>query len=120
MADQAAPVVVRPVHLEDYFEVQEPGAIRIKGHRIGIEHVVERYHNGLSPEQIAQDLPGLSLEKVYATITYYLHHKAEIDAYIGDLNAEFEQIMQDLEAQNTPAVVSRLRALKMRQERQSV
>jgi uncharacterized protein (DUF433 family) len=118
MADQAAMISIRPVHLEDYFEIIEPGAIRIKGHRIGIEHVVERYKNGLSPEQIAQDFPGLNLEKIYATITYYLHHKAEIDAYIVDLNVDFEQFMQDLESREVPPVVRRLRNLRARRERE--
>jgi uncharacterized protein (DUF433 family) len=76
---------IHPLDLQDYFETVAPGAVRIKGHRIGIEHIVRHYYEGYSPEQIAQEFPGLSLEKIYATIAYYLHNKAEIDDYMARL-----------------------------------
>ncbi len=68
------------MQFEDYFDFLRPDQIRIKGHRIGIEHVVELYHEGYSAEQIAQTFPSPSLEKIYAPITYYLHNQAKIDA----------------------------------------
>ncbi len=75
------------MHLEDYFDFLESEDIRIKGHRIGIEHVIKLYHDGFSPEQMAQHYPGLSLEKIHATITYYLHNKEAIDEYIAEGDA---------------------------------
>ncbi|MDJ0516034.1 MAG: DUF433 domain-containing protein [Trichodesmium sp. MO_231.B1] len=33
------------------------------------------YLDGYSPEEIAVNFPGLSLDKIYATITYYLPKK---------------------------------------------
>jgi hypothetical protein len=37
----------------------------------------------MGPEAIVRDVyPSLTLEEVYATITYYLHNKAEVDAYL--------------------------------------
>lgn len=56
--------------LEDYFDFVGPTEIRLKGHRIGIEHVLAYYQQGYTPEAIAQEFPGLDLEMVYATITY--------------------------------------------------
>src|SRR2546423_8849613 len=100
------------MQLEDYFDFIEPDVIRIKGHRIGIEHVVERYWDGFSPEQIAQDFPGLSLEKIHAVIAYYLHNQAEIDTYIARVNAQYQQRMHEYDAQEPPPVVQRLRALQ--------
>jgi uncharacterized protein (DUF433 family) len=109
---------LHPVNLEDYFETVSGGAVRIKGHRIGIEHVIERYHDGYSPEQIAQDFPGLSLEKIYATITYYLHNKAEVDEYLARLSAWVEQQMCEADAAEPPPVVKRMRAIKAKREQE--
>ncbi|NJN65629.1 MAG: DUF433 domain-containing protein [Chloroflexaceae bacterium] len=87
------------MQLEAYFDFLESGDIRIKGHRIGIEHVVRLYREGFSPEQVAQHYPGLSLEKIYATITYYLHYQDEIDRYMAEGDAwreeQYQHSLQD-------------------------
>ena len=59
-----------------------PEAIRIKGTRVGIEIVIEKFLGGASPEEIRQHHPHLSLKQIYATITYYLFNRERIDAYI--------------------------------------
>jgi uncharacterized protein (DUF433 family) len=100
------------MQLEDYFDFVSPHEIRIKGHRIGIEHVLAVYQEGYSPEAIAQGFPGLSLEKIYATITYYLHNKTEVVAYLARQAALVEEDLRAYEAQEPSAVVQRLRALK--------
>ena len=68
--------------LEDYFLFLCEDDIRIKGHRIGIDNVLFYFLEGYTPEEIRAIYPNLSLEKIYATITYYLHNKKEIDAYL--------------------------------------
>lgn len=69
------------MRLEDYLEFQDnPYAIRIRGHRVGLEHIVVRYREGYSPEQIVNDLPTLTLEEVYAAVTYYPHNRPAVDA----------------------------------------
>ena len=55
------------MQLEDYFEFLDPDDIRIKGHRIGIDDVIDYYLQGYTPEQILEDLPSLDLEKIHAT-----------------------------------------------------
>ena len=55
---------IHSVDLQEYFEVFDTGVVRIKGHRLGIEHIVEYYREGYSPEQIAHEFPGLRLEKI--------------------------------------------------------
>ena len=97
------------MQLEDYFDFQGPDEIRIKGHRIGIEHVVERFHDGYSPEEIALYYRGLSLEKIYATITYYLHNKYDVDAYMQRQIERCEAEYQAWSANPSP-VIQRLRA----------
>ncbi len=97
--------------LEDYFEFLSPDDIRIKGHRIGIDDVLYYYLEGYTPEEISANLPTLSLEQIHATITYYLHNRAEIDAYLTRLVAWREDHYRKWAA-NPPPVVQRLRALK--------
>lgn len=60
------------MRLEDYLDFTTLDAIRIKGHRVGIEHVLNYYLEGYPVEDIADEFPGMSLEKIYAVITYYL------------------------------------------------
>lgn len=97
--------------LEEYFEFLSPDDIRIKGHRIGIDDVLYYYLDGYTPEEIAAQLPTLSLEEIHATITYYLHNRAEVDAYLARLAAWREEQYQQWAA-NPPPIVQRLRALK--------
>lgn len=98
------------MRLEDYFDYGDD-TIRIKGHRIAIEHLLELYTEGYSPEQIAQEFPGLSLEKIYATITYYLHNKVDIDAYIEHSREQAEREYQEWAAHPSP-LIERLRAVR--------
>jgi uncharacterized protein (DUF433 family) len=105
------------MRLEDYFDFLGPNVIRIKGHRINLEDIVDYYHEGYSPEQIAQEFPGLSLEKIHATIAYYLHNKADVDTYMIRLAKKFEKEMTEEDTQEPPPVVQRIRALKAQQAR---
>jgi uncharacterized protein (DUF433 family) len=78
------------MQLEDYFEFEKFDTkfgpverIRVKGHRIPIERVIELFNDGTPADQIQREAyPSLTREEVYATITYYLHNKAQVDAYV--------------------------------------
>lgn len=96
------------MNLEDYLEFHGPDDIRLKGHRIGLEHIIDRYRDGFSPEQIALDFPGLSLEQVYGAITYYLHNQQEVDASIARLRAWQEERYQQARA-NPDSLIQRIR-----------
>ncbi|MGH2415620.1 MAG: DUF433 domain-containing protein [Brasilonema sp.] len=103
------------MQLEDYFEFLDPDDIRIKGHRIGIDNVIDYYLQGYSPEQILEELPSLNLEKIYATLTYYLHNRLEMDAYMLRLAKWREQRYQESLANPSP-LMKRLRALKAQRQ----
>ncbi|MBW4673942.1 MAG: DUF433 domain-containing protein [Desmonostoc geniculatum HA4340-LM1] len=105
------------MQLEDYFEFLDPDDIRIKGHRIGIDNVIQYYLQGYSPEQILKELPSLNLEKIYATLTYYLHNRLEIDAYMLRLAKWREQRYQESSANPSP-LMQRLRALKAQRDQE--
>jgi uncharacterized protein (DUF433 family) len=103
---------LNPLNLEEYFETAAPGIIRLKGFRIGIEHIVRSYREGFTPEQMTQEYPGVSLEIIYAVLAYYLHNKKDIDDYINQLAFKTEQQMKKDEEKTPLPVVQRLRALK--------
>ena len=87
--------------------------IRIKGHRIGIEDVLKYYLSGYTPEEIKLELPSLNLEKIHATITFYLHNRAQINDYLRRLEKDREQSYKDFMA-NPPAIVKKLQEEKAR------
>jgi uncharacterized protein (DUF433 family) len=94
--------------LKAYFEFLSPDDIRLKGTRVGIEIVLDDYLNGVSPEEIAARYRTLTLEQVYATITYYLHNREEIDAYLARWRAYVEAAWQE-QQRHPPAFVKDLR-----------
>jgi uncharacterized protein (DUF433 family) len=96
------------MQLADYFEFLDADDIRIKGTRVGIETVLDDYLNGVSPEEIAARYRTLTLEQVYATITYYLHNQEEIDAYLARWRAYVEAAWQE-QQRNPPELVKDLR-----------
>lgn len=100
------------MNLEDYFDVQAPDDIRIRGHRIGIESILYEYiHRRRPPEAIAKRFPTLSLEQIYATILYYLHDQERVGGYV-DAWLEHGRRMREEQERNPPPVVVRLRKLK--------
>jgi len=79
---------------KQYVEPRNEG-YRISGSRVSLESVIFAFLDGLSPETIvAECFPTLSLEQVYGAITYYLSHRQEIDAYLRQVDAEFEAFQQ--------------------------
>jgi len=101
------------MQIEDYFDFADPNHIRLKGHRIAIDDVIWLYRDGYSPERIAQSFPGLSLEQTYATITYYLAHRAQIDAYLEQAERESEREYQQW-VSNPSSTIQRLREIRSR------
>lgn len=102
------------MQLEDYFNVLAPDDIRLKGTRIGIESILYEYiYHCKTPEEIAKQFHTVTLEQVYATILYYLHHRSQVEAYLTDW-LEFSRTMREEQERNpSPA---RLRFRQMRAE----
>ena len=99
------------MQLENYLDFLSDQDIRIEGTRIGIETVLEDFLEGASPEEIVVRYPNLTLEQIYAVITYYLANRAEIDAYMAEGRRMIEEAAQ-MQDKNPPAVILRLRRLK--------
>ena len=57
------------------------GKAHIAGHRIRVSDIVVWHEKrGLSPDEIVDQFPGLSLADVYAALAYYFDHREEIEA----------------------------------------
>jgi uncharacterized protein (DUF433 family) len=54
----------------------------IKGTRTSVRAIVETWRMGVSPEEIPQGLPHLTLAQVFDALSYYSDHQDEINAYI--------------------------------------
>ncbi len=99
------------MQLENYFDFLAPNDIRVKGTRVGIETILLDYLDlGLFPEDIALRYPTLTLESVYATITYYWHNREQVDTYLHTWKAHGKQMRQAQEL-NLPPAVKRLREI---------
>ena len=78
---------------------QRDGGYWVQDTRVSLDSVVYRFLEGLSPESIADCFPGLTLEQVYRAVTYYLGHRAEIDAYLKAADHEYEAFRQRMRAE---------------------
>ena len=103
--------MVKQIDIAGYFEILDSGVIRIRGHRINIEHILAYYLGGYSPEDIAREFPGLALEKIYATITYYLANQADVVAYLATQQREAEAAYTTW-ADQPSSVIERLRIVR--------
>lgn len=81
--------------LDQYFEQADQGDILFKGTRVGIETVLEDYLQGTSPEEIALRYRSLTLEQIYAAVTYYLHNQTALDTYLEQWRAHAESAWQE-------------------------
>jgi uncharacterized protein (DUF433 family) len=103
------------MQLEDYFLFLSPDDIRIKGHRIGIDNILFYYLDGYTAEEIYAMYPDLTLEQIYATITYYHQNRSVIEAYLSRLKNWQETRYQ--EAINQPSSM-RQKMQQIKQQRQ--
>jgi uncharacterized protein (DUF433 family) len=103
------------VRLEDYFDFLGSDDIRIKGHRIGIDDILSFYLEGFSAEEIGARFPSLTLEEIHATITYYLHNRAEVDASLMRL-ADWRAQRYQTALAHPSVLAQRLRELKAQRQ----
>jgi len=101
--------------LENYFDFLNENDIRIKGTRIGIETILGYYLNGVNPELLSEWYPELSLEQIFATLTYYFANRDEIDCYLQRGMEWFDEQWREQHIHPVP-VVERLRRLKREQQ----
>jgi uncharacterized protein (DUF433 family) len=107
------------MQLEDYFDFLAPNDIRVRGTRVGIETVLRDYLRGATAEEIAFRYRSLTVEQVYATITYYWHNQQEVEAYIEACSNQVAEARRRYYA-SPPAEVQRLIEARRRMQQREV
>jgi uncharacterized protein (DUF433 family) len=99
------------MQLEEYFAFLAPNDIRVKGTRVGIETILYDFiHRNRTPEDIVAAYPSLTLEQVHATITYYLHNKENVTAYLANWFENAKRHREEQKRNPSPAIL-RLRQI---------
>ena len=64
----------------------------IQATKTPVRAIVEMWRLGISPEEIPLHLPHITLAQVFAALSYYADHQAEINHYI-EINRVPEQLI---------------------------
>jgi uncharacterized protein (DUF433 family) len=113
-------MIATPVVMDVPLRTDENDKIRVGDTRVLLELVIHAFQQGESAEGIVDSYSSLKLADVYAVIAYYLTHRAEVDAYVKQVEERGERIRKEIEASYTPedrAFYERLRAIRDKQQR---
>jgi hypothetical protein len=69
---------------------------------VTLDSVVTAFRAGATVEAIAQKFPSVPLADVHLIVAQYLHHAAEIDAYLSGQRAEAVALRQSTEQRFDP------------------
>ena len=94
---------------------QHDGGYWIAGTRVSLDSVVSAFLEGLSPESIADSFETLTLEQVFGALAYYLKHRPEIDVYLQQSEADFDEVCHRLREAH-PLLCQKLEAARQRTE----
>jgi uncharacterized protein (DUF433 family) len=86
-------IAVDPVPLRS----DERGIYRVGATRVTLDTVVGAFKDGATPEEIVQQFDTLDLGDVYAVLSYYLHHRAEVENYLSRQEDVARQLQTELE-----------------------
>jgi uncharacterized protein (DUF433 family) len=73
---------------------QKDGGYWLAGTRVSLDSIVYAFWSGHTAESIAQAFPLLTLEQVYAAITFYLANRPAVDAYLEQAATDFRAVRQ--------------------------
>jgi len=90
--------------------VDEGGVARVGLSRISLDLVVEQYLNGVAPEDMVRAYDTLALADVHSTIAYFLRHKSEVRAYLGQRGAEADSLRASIQSDHPPVTRDELLA----------
>ena len=80
----------------------EAGVMRVGDTRVSFDSVIFAFDNGATPEEIVQQYSSLHLADVYAVVSYYLQHCAEVSDYLEQRQAQRLELRRELEARSDP------------------
>jgi uncharacterized protein (DUF433 family) len=85
-----ANMVVAPI---DHICLDERGTAYIAGTSLKVAAIaIDAVTWEMTPQQIQENYPKLSLAQIHAALAYYYDHQAEIDAQLAAWDAEYEKL----------------------------
>ena len=94
------------------------GGLRVTGTRVLLERLVHAFEEGATPEEIVQNYDTLPLGDVYAVLTWYLHHRPEVEDYLRQREEEAIAIRRAIEAKQPDRAELRARLLARRAQKE--
>jgi uncharacterized protein (DUF433 family) len=76
------------------------GRPRIAGSRITVHYIVNEMKAGLTPEEILEDKPHLTLAGIYSALAYYYANQELLDAEFTAYEEESRRLEAEYEAGN--------------------
>ncbi|MCA0457461.1 MAG: DUF433 domain-containing protein [Chloroflexi bacterium] len=110
-------MLATPTTINVPLRTDENGVIRVGNTRVTLLVLLGAYSRGDTPEQIAEGFDTLKLEDIYAVISYYLSHRAEVDSYMQEVDEKAEQWRQTYEANNPNAAEFNARMRRLLDEK---
>ena len=96
------------------------GGLRVTGTRVLLERIVHAFEDGATPKGIVQSYDTLQLADVYAVLTWYLRHKADVEDYLRKRAEEAEAIRRTIEAKQPDRAELRARLMARRAQKEVV
>jgi uncharacterized protein (DUF433 family) len=96
------------------------GGLRVSGTRVLLERIVYAFEDGATPEGIVERYDTLRLDDVYAVLTWYLRHKAEVDDHLRKRAEDAEVVRQTIEATQPARAEVRARLMARRAQKELV
>ncbi|MGL4177271.1 MAG: DUF433 domain-containing protein [Dermatophilaceae bacterium] len=78
------------------------GRLMVPGTRISLDILVAAFKRGDSPEAIHDNHDAVPLADVYAILSYYLRHRAEVEEYLAEQARLGMGLQRRVERSNPP------------------
>ncbi|MBV6401479.1 MAG: hypothetical protein CNIPEHKO_01780 [Anaerolineales bacterium] len=107
----AVTLTIQPLPLP--LTLNKDGVARVGGTRVTLDTIVRAFARGATAEEIAQQYPSLALSDVYATISYYLQNRDEVETYLKKRTKQAQAIkLENLKRFDQSGIRERLLARK--------
>jgi uncharacterized protein (DUF433 family) len=88
------------IDIDQLLEIDpQEGLVLVRGSRIPVQQIVGLHLDGFSAEAIARSSGEVSVSAVYAALSYYYQHQAELDAEDERDHLEAMALAEDLGAE---------------------
>jgi uncharacterized protein (DUF433 family) len=95
----SVPSTTQEIVTNPHIVLNEKGRAVVRGTRSKVTMIVrDHVDGGMTPAEIHDGYPHLSLAAIHAALSYYYDHKAALDAEMLQGDHDAEQILRELDA----------------------